>query len=171
MVELLRPALTTFFRTGLFLTLGAWCITQWWIIEWTGMVFNRPVAVTVYQHGAIVADIGLEALPSQWTIRRLTADFNPRAPVRGETMVQAISPVPGTAFLWSGDTVLGFRHQFVVAAFAIMTVLLAINRRNTLRSRRSLQAKTPSATLPQAKVGHASSKAAVARNVQNAWLA
>lgn len=171
MVELLRPALTTFFRTGLFLTLGAWCITQWWIIEWTGMVFNRPVAVTVYQHGAIVADIGLEALPSQWTIRRLTADFNPRAPVKGETMVQAISPVPGTAFLWSGDTVLGFRHQFVVAAFAIMSVLLAINRRSMLRCQRSLQAETPSTPPSPAKLRRTSSKAAVARNVQKARLA
>lgn len=171
MVELLRPALTTFFRTGLFLTLSAWCITQWWIIEWTGMVFNRPVAVSVYQHGAIVADIGLEALPSQWTIRRLTADFNPRAPVKGETMVQAISPVPGTALLWSGDTVLGFRHQFVVAAFAIMTALLAVDRRHALRSRRSLAAETPRATPSPAKVGHTDSKAAVARNLQNARLA
>lgn len=135
MIELFRPALLTGVRTGLFLSLTAWCLTRWWVVEWTGVWAGRPLAVTVYDQGLLVADMGLESMTSQWTIRAAAADFDPRAPGPGETMVQAISPVPGTAFLWSGDTVLGFRHPFAITGLSGLLLLLHMN--NSVARRRS----------------------------------
>lgn len=131
MHELVRPALVITARTSLFLTVTLWFIARWWVVEWTGEILGRPIALAAYNKGIVLTDIGLESVPWELEVTPLPPAFDPRTPSDEKSLLRAISPVPGIAFLWSGPTVVGYRHHFAISILGLLNGLLWMGVRRT----------------------------------------
>ena len=129
MSELIRLGLNIFARTGLFLSVVVGTVAQYWSVEWTGQIFDRPYAVMVYNKGVLASHVGLETLPSELKLVRREAEFDPRVASTEDSMLHAVSPAPGQTFLWSGDIVLGFRHHALICTFGILCTCLVLSSR------------------------------------------
>lgn len=129
MSELIRLGLNIFARTGLFLSVVAGTIAQYWSVEYTGQIFDRPYAVMLYNKGVLASHVGLETLPSELKVVRREAGFDPRVSSAEGSMLHAVCPAPGQTFLWSGDIILGFRHHSVICAFGILCTCLVLSSR------------------------------------------